>query len=582
MFFNNRFKEAQELLSKTAETDCVGSMGVGVLGLLKALTTFNQADIEYTGAYLSQAEAIASIQNDKAKPKSSGGIGKWISSSANFLGEKVGLTSSPPMSPAELRSIVVRAEASSLYSLVLLFQESIIGFIKAGLGFRRAYTLYGKAYNDIRKFEEDSPGQLHLKVDKHTLGGAQFGIGIINVILSILPPKILRVISVLGYTANKELGYELLRKAAKTNGFRAPLSELFMGSYDTIISSFAPTIVGPALVASAIESLQTALNRYPNSSFHLLLMGRVLRIGKRLDLSTTYLNQSQEAQNEWKELHSLNDYEIALNHLMSLNWEKAIERFEKLKKGTYWSTSFFTFALGSCYEMLSLSLSSSNPELSKQHHEKATELFKAAPGYVNRKFGGRVVSVEQYVIRKVKLFEQDDFKKTMVPGLELVYLWNGYTSMDTPTLRASFDIVDPMIKLYETLNSETTDAYYYDRLGILKLIRAAIYEELGEYEVAERDLLSVFDNEKKMKEEKWVMPFGTYQMGVLTARRGDLEEAKKWLAKARDKYSDYNLEFRLAFRIHIALTQINEWSKNGVTPDFTMPSPENLIAKFKK
>lgn len=56
--------------------------------------------------------------------------------------------------------------------------------------------------------------------------------------------------------------------------------------------------------------------------------------------------------------------------------------------------------------------------------DKATTMYGKIPEFVARKFGGRVLGVETYVLRKVKTFQNDKCERTLLPVLELIGLWN--------------------------------------------------------------------------------------------------------------------------------------------------------------
>lgn len=51
-------------------------------------------------------------------------------------------------------------------------------------------------------------------------------------------------------------------------------------------------------------------------------------------------------------------------------------------------------------------------------------MYRQISGFVARKFNGKILGVETYVLRKVKTFEKDDFTRTLLPVLELIGLWN--------------------------------------------------------------------------------------------------------------------------------------------------------------
>ena len=70
-------------------------------------------------------------------------------------------------------------------------------------------------------------GQEHTKyMDRDTVSAMQFGIGSIHLLLSSLPPKILKVFSTMGWTTDTQLGLVLLKLCLEARGTRSPLASL--------------------------------------------------------------------------------------------------------------------------------------------------------------------------------------------------------------------------------------------------------------------------------------------------------------------------------------------------------------------
>jgi hypothetical protein len=70
-------------------------------------------------------------------------------------------------------------------------------------------------------------GQEYTKyMDCDTVSAIQFGIGSVHLILSSMPPKILKIFSLLGWKSDKQLGFALLKLCLEGGGIRAPLASL--------------------------------------------------------------------------------------------------------------------------------------------------------------------------------------------------------------------------------------------------------------------------------------------------------------------------------------------------------------------
>ncbi|KAG9325494.1 hypothetical protein KVV02_007525 [Mortierella alpina] len=559
IFFENEFIEAQRIFATQDQVNPIYALGSGALAFMKACMTFNELDIQNAIRILTQAETLCSAQIQAAPKKTvplMSSVSKLVSSGWGYFGYKDASKKNDKNSPAgtppplpkhmtngEIRARVVRAEGLLLTSLILLLQESIMSYLKAGLNLRKGYKSYENVWAELKTMGDE----VDTLVDKNTLGGIQFGLGTIHIVLASLPPKILRIISSFGYTGDKAFGFDLVSKCIAGKGIRSPLGSLMFLSYYTILAGFAPSILAETNVPIADKILKEALQDYKESAFFLYFEGRNCRIKGMLKESTgAFELASSKATVEWgSELQRLCDYELGLNCAILLQWTESIVYFERLAKENYWSKGFFLYFKAAALEAAG-------------QKKEAVEIYQGIPGLVNRKFGGRTILVEQYVTRKVKLFEQNGFEDTNLPVLEILLIWNAFASMTPENLLASLALVDAQI-------SKNRGSTGLDSLAVLKTIKGAILHQLGRHKEGAECLTWVMElPAAKIQEEKWVVPFACWEAGVGSWMEDKpLEGDKRW-ARAKgywDKavgYSGYEFEFRLSIRIHAAMMRIQD------------------------
>jgi len=291
---------------------------------------------------------------------------------------------------------------------------------------------------------------------------------------------------------------------------------------------------------------------------------------------------------------------LGLSHLWKLEWQTALEYFEKLALENYWSKAFYVFQWGVCSYMVG-------------DKEKAIELFKTVPSFVVRKYGGRTISVEQYVVRKAKMFENLNYELGTLPGMEMIYLWNGFSCMNNETLLKCLDFVSESLNQLESDKKEKEakiaadavdkkkekakgggsasnspslfkkksssnltssfgssskdgighDNYYVDQKAMLLLIKCSILQNLGKekFDAAFDALTFVFENEALIVEDTFIPPFAYYELGVLHYLDDNVPDAKDAFAKAKD-YKKFNFEFRLLLRLHLSGLEISPKSGN--------------------
>ncbi|KAI0225371.1 hypothetical protein L0F63_002033 [Massospora cicadina] len=386
-------------------------------------------------------------------------------------------------------------------------------------------------------------GQLQ-SYDKNSVSGVYFGVGASNVVLSILPAKILKFISVLGIKGDRQLGFEYLEKCISGEGLRAPLGTLFVLLYHSLLLSFAPSFSQDSLLQMK-TLLDTALSKYPDSSFFHLFSGRYLRANRNLKDSIEAFVKSGICPESWPELKFITTYEIGFTLLLSLDWNGAAKAFKELADANYWSKALFLYLQAACYYELGQA-------------SKAIELFSEVEAASQRKFGGKTISVEQFILRKVRKIAADPQKSLLLPGLEIIAIWNGFSCTPPEILQTAKARVDNKILAVKDKHlTEDQD----QALCFLHFIRGAISKEIpSERDAAAESLKWILEHPKAAGEDIYIVPFSHYESGVLAYELGDFEKCRQQLLCARDYAGGYNFEYRLALRIHLAMLNLDSYN----------------------
>lgn len=561
LVFNNELDEALTLFESKSSSDALYSLTKSSLGFFKAILTFDEEDIKKSISDLDKTYELAQADIDLSRPQTSilGSVSKLWSSGFGFLSRSSSSDSisnngksendsahgrpeenEQRMHNLEFRGHVIKAETLLLNALVQLFQESIINYMKAGLNLRKGYHEYQLVHAEMKK---NKASKLSEHYDNNSVGGVYFGIGTTNVLLSILPSKILKIIAVLGIKGDRQLGFECLQRAIEGEGVRAPLAQLFVLMFHSLLVSFAPSFSLDSLDKMKVL-LNNALTQYPSSSFFHLVSGRYLRAQRLLSASFEAFQKAAVCPPSWPELSSFSYYEIGLNKLFSLDWRGAIVEFDKLIDNGYWSKALFIYLKAACHIELN--------EL-----DQANELLIQVESASQRKFGGRTISVEQFVLRKVKTYLKDPENGLLIlPGLEIIAIWNGFSCMPQEYLiKAKQMVEDAFLKANKDVTYELAD----QRLSLLHFLKATILREIPSERQAAKDSFKwIFDHPKSVGEDTYIVPFALYEAGVLAFEENSIDTCRKYLESARDHSTDFNFEYRLAMRIHLALLKLDK------------------------
>lgn len=208
------------------------------------------------------------------------------------------------LNPSQLEAAVIYAEVSLLTGLLYLMEESVMGLVRCGLAIRSGLTLYqrvdkalGNYVSSITEpgpeltngFTIDDMGKLYANASPveqqlvHVRSSLLFGIGTFNVVASMLPPIVLKILSFAGVPSDRLIGMRLLRQALQMGGVRGSLSGLLLLSMRVLMPSFHSGDVSEHIPETQAV-LEAILTMHPNSALFLWMNGRQARM--RRDMGT--------------------------------------------------------------------------------------------------------------------------------------------------------------------------------------------------------------------------------------------------------------------------------------------------------
>ncbi|KAG2174235.1 hypothetical protein INT43_004256 [Umbelopsis isabellina] len=560
-FFGNRFMRAKYVFKARADKDPLYALGLGSMAFIKAIMTYDPVDIDIGMVALSTACSIAQAQIDAASAKRpiKEAVSHYLSSI--ITSNKTGLPDTPKTKPDEpktflpngvLRAHVVKAEGSLLIGMLHLCQENVTGYIKCGLSIRRAYKSYSLVWQEYKKMGQ----AFHDHIDKDTVSAIQFGIGSVHILLSSLPPKVLKAAAAMGWKPDKNLGFALLKLCQEGKGIRSPLASLMLLAYYTVLTSIAPQLFASDYSNPALECLVEAQKQYPDSCFYLLFTGRVSRLVKNIDLSTQSLEcASDAAKGEWAEapMKLLTSYDIAMNDSMSFEWEQACAKFEYLRDQKYWSPAYFQYFVGACHEITG-------------NRTEAILAFASVPKLIR----GKGTQIDKFVKRRVEFFEESGYADLdfSLPALELLLIYNAFPFMKKEPLEQCLVKIDAALELvyerekleYEIrlteLAPEIGPPEYYDQRAQALLIKAAVLNALGKHNEAVLHLNWIIDHGTRIK-ELWVLPFCYWEAGITSWALDQRLKARK-LWETGLTFSKYEFDYRMAIRYNVVLNKCDD------------------------
>lgn len=195
------------------------------------------------------------------------------------------------------------------FTFTLSFSFSPVTLVREALALRASHSIYKALgrYCDAAK----AAGQ---PADADFESGVKVGLGAISLIFSLLPEKVVGVMSLFGFAGDKMAGLALLKSPGgwgdasgkpvprSSQGLRRPLADMTLLAYILYISSLVP--VGSVDTKLATEVIAFNQEIYPNGAFFWLFRGRLKLVQTMCEEASEYYWRSIKSQQEAIQLHN--------------------------------------------------------------------------------------------------------------------------------------------------------------------------------------------------------------------------------------------------------------------------------------
>ncbi|XP_054421874.1 tetratricopeptide repeat protein 39B-like [Pteronotus mesoamericanus] len=526
LFLNNRFSDAINLIHPWSKNSMYHALIYSILMVVKAILTFDPQDIEV--GMTAAKEALKTCNSFRRKARMT---------SFSHLVSKHGIKA---VKEEELHAEVCYAECLILKSTITFMQdESILGFLKSGISIGLSHQIY----KDCEQILTQIPHH-QSKTYRHLVGGVKFGLGAFNLILSLVPPKTLKVLDIVGYHGDKEVGLSLLHESASESHINNVLSILSLLFYYSYICVAFGTEKGHN---STVEDLFLIyLQKFPKCVILKFFHARFNMLKGKIENAQLTLEECIFIQNEWKQLNHLCYWELMWCHIFLQDWKQAYHYADQLFQNSRWSKAMYSYNKAMLLALLPSGFA-------KSESEDMNSLFLKVDSLKIR-FLGASVPIEKFVAEKGQRYGTTTGWFTAQPLLEFIYAWSGFRIMSKKLELIScwLSIID---KGEELLQENPNKEYGTDDISLLNLLKGLCLKHLGKYSMAEQYFNRVIQKEKLLKYDHYLVPYTYYELGILHYLKGDYVSATKNLDNIKN-YKDYSMEARLQFRAHIALEQI--------------------------
>nr|XP_060465612.1 LOW QUALITY PROTEIN: tetratricopeptide repeat protein 39B [Panthera onca] len=515
LFLSNKFTDALELLRPWAKESMYHALGYSTIVVLQAVLTFEQQDIQ--NGISAMKDALQTCQKYRKKCT-------VVESFSSLLSRG----SLEQLTEEEMHAEICYAECLlQKAALTFVQDENMINFIKGGLKIRTSYQIYKECLSILHVIQKNKVEQQFFYEFE---GGVKLGIGAFNLMLSLLPARIIRLLEFIGFSGNRELGLLQLQEGASGRSMRSPLCCLTILAFHTYISLILGT--GEVNVLEAESLLAPFLQQFPNGSLMLFYHARIELLKGNVEEAQEILRKCISVQEEWKQFHHLCYWELMWIYVFQQNWMEAYYYSDLLCKESKWSKATYVFLKAAILSML--------PEEDVvATKEDIVILFRQVES-LKQRIAGKSIPTEKFAVRKSRRYSS-----SLPAPVKLVL----------PALVSAF-ILFPVCVLEINCLSD----YSVDDECLVKLLKGCCLKNLQRPLQAELCFNHVIQSEKLLKYDHYLVPFTLFELAFLYKSQGEIDKAIKTLETARNNYKDYSMESRLHFRIQAAL---HLWKKTS-------------------
>ncbi|XP_047543625.1 tetratricopeptide repeat protein 39B-like isoform X1 [Vanessa atalanta] len=545
LFFNNQIDEAIAIMTPWKDTSLYHAHGAAIFEFIPAVLTLEPAQIQSAHAALRHTFTLcARMRRNYTFVQSIGAIIK----KPNYGG----------YSEEEAHAELVHAEALLLLAcLGSLEGEEMTGFVRASLRIKTSFNAYRNCAKILEKKTWESE-----ESHTHFESGVRLGLATFNVMIALLPPKVITLLEFVGFTADKEKGKSELITGARSPGLRSVLCELTLLVYFLIIGHFAAI---PPDFIMAEQLINNGLRRYPNSLWFIMFKARMQMLSGMIEEAVDTYETASHTTDMWPQLKHLTYWEMIWAFAMMMKWSQAAFYASKLARDSKWSKTIYM------YTQAAMNLERGHLVSIEERKHNADLLLNAS--CYRQRLLGRSLPMEKFVIRRCERWARRGY--LVLPGVEMVCLWNMF-----PSLAAEPHFADRMLKLIEQTSDEVHNvmnseygidserryipAYDFDDVALVRFLQGSLLGAMSLPRLAIRHLEAVLSMKDKIKENTFLLPYATVEIAMSYYALGDPDRAQELLYDARKKYSGYLLESRLHFRIHSKLELIHAGEANTV------------------
>ncbi|WFC97340.1 hypothetical protein MYAM1_000050 [Malassezia yamatoensis] len=546
LFLNSQMHDAEQLCSQGADRRLYRSVGMALINCVKSVMTFEPSDLQIAMQCCRHTMNIADVLRKKPTK-----LAKFLP-----LGQA---PSFKDRTLEQQHAELVYAEAMMLRAVLgIAYAGGTIGFVRQAMNLRNAYAILRTLLKNLEESdalveEARVTGKSSVKpMDQDLRSGIYLGNGLAQLILSLLPQRLLGVMEKVGFAGDRRQAMQMFERAggwsrnrrmpsvpAEQEGVRRSLCDMMILMYHLVISAYVPMTDVDLTLADQVLSWN--LQRFPRGIFFLYFSARLYATQALPEKAIDCYRAAIEAQREFKQLHHLCFWSLSLTYLSTSDFDRAYECYDVLSRESNWSKAIYQYAKAAMlYESSAYNRSQSNA------------IMMTVPKLVKR-VAGRHIPFERFVQLKASKFSL--MSQLGLPAMEFSYLWHCLEQAPVFLLIShQLTRIDEVIDQLEAYQSPSTygsgEQEFYSLYCLAfflrgvalryvaypepqTVVRHPVGERINVAEVAEdaiHSFMKVFEYAHFLDAvDRYLVYFAHYELGCLYSAHGNEADAKREL-----------------------------------------------------
>ncbi|KAG5498872.1 hypothetical protein JKF63_03161 [Porcisia hertigi] len=421
----------------------------------------------------------------------------------------------------KLECDVIYADALLIRSIGQLMMNS---YIKGGINLRKAWGCY---HNLIQQVERDTENRIPYELKMCI----KYGTGTFYAFLALVPANLMKLLSIIGFISDRDLGEQYLIEVFESNTIRSPFAALVLCT----LYLFLPTGLGDVEVSlsRARHVLETMNARYPTNTYFHGYANFYFRKKGEVESALSSITRAAENAERVGLVPLLIKYLYADTLFMDQQWFEAREQYRKILEHLAQTNEKFAYtgqvvlSMAACYVM-------------QDKEKEALIWFKKVGSMYNPKskndsnsprFANRVIANPRLL---------------PLSGVYMLYINRDLAHMNKEQGSRVLAELKRVTEGKDLSGPEAENMY--------NLFAGVIEKGSGNIDAAFVYMNKILENEKKIPQDSMILPFTYYETAEMEYRRGNVDKAKELFDKGSKIKGDGNET--LSNRYSIAMKQL--------------------------